>query len=141
MKFNGDGVLDPGIYEMTWKEFYDSFSFSRRRKELLEGLEKVVAILRETGATHIYIDGSFVTDKVNPNDWDACYDCPLSQLDILAKMYPFGNKKEQKKEYKGELYFAGHSPFYPNRDVSYLSFFQQRKDNPSLNKGIVELID
>jgi len=141
MKFNKAGTLNPGIHKMSWEKFYDYFSFSERRIELLKGLEKVVAILREIGATHIYIDGSFVTDKLDPKDWDACYDCPLSQIDKLADMYPFSDKKEQKKLYKGELYFAGHSPFFRNREVSYLDFFQKRKENPALKKGIVELID
>ena len=141
MEFNKDGTLDPGIHKMTWEEFYAFFSFSERRIELLKGLEKVVAILREIGATHIYIDGSFVTNKLDPKDWDACYDCPLSQLDKLARIYPFHSKEEQKRLYKGELYFAGHSPFFINRDVSYLDFFQKRKENPALKKGIVELID
>ena len=141
MNFNDDGILDSGIHKMTWKEFYDFFSFSEWRKELLEGLEKVVVILREIGVARIYIDGSFVTNEPEPNDWDACYDCSFSQMDILKDIYPFGDKKEQKKRYKGELYFAGHCPYFLNRDVSFLDFFQQRKDKPALKKGIVELIE
>ena len=139
MKFNGDGVLDPGIYKMTWKEFYNSFSFSKRRKELLEGLEKVVAILREIRATHIYIDGSFVTDKVNPNDWDACFDSSIPVINNLLCKYPFKDTKIQKKLYKGELFYAKSiADEYGN---TYFDFFQQKKGNSAIKKGMVELIN
>ena len=146
MDFNVDEekYLTPGIHEMTWKEFYDTFSFSERRKELLEGLEKIVVILQEIGDVRIYIDGSFVTSEKEPGDWDACYEFPLSLMDTLihrlAKVYPLYNKKEQKRLYKGELYYA-HSAIDMNRDISYLNFFQQIRNKPELRKGIVELID
>jgi len=106
--FNDNGVLDPGIHKMTWEEFDDSFSFSERRKELLEGLEKVVAILQEIGASHIYIDGSFVTSKLMPGDWDACFDCSKEKIIELVNKYkyPLFDRKLQKLLYKGELFHA-----------------------------------
>ncbi len=139
MKFNKDGILDSGIHKMTWKEFYGFFSFSPKRKELLDGLEQVLEILREIENIRIYIDGSFVTSKLEPGDWDACFDCLPSQIDVLKEKYPLFDIKEQKKLYGGELYFAN-TCTDAGRSVSFLNFFQLRKEKTTLKKGIVELI-
>ncbi|MDR1729849.1 MAG: hypothetical protein LBR52_04225 [Prevotellaceae bacterium] len=140
MNFNADGVLDSGIHKMTWEEFYDFFSFSPRRKELLEGLQKVVVILREIGATHIYVDGSFVTSKEEPGDWDACFDCLSAKAaNSLFCKYPFTDRNAQKELYKGELFFSKHEA--DEFGHTFLEYFQQRKENHATKKGIVELIN
>lgn len=140
MNFNDNGDLTPGIHPMTWKEFYDSFSFSVRRKELLEGLEKVVTILREIGATHIYIDGSFVTSKLEPGDWDACFKSSIPILKNFQSKFPlYDNREAQKELYKGEVFFA-----YDEADGfghTFLEFFQQKGKKSAIKKGIRELID
>jgi len=139
MNFNNSGVLDQGIHKMTWREFYDSFSFSKRRKELLEGLEKVVAVLQKTEATHIYIDGSFVTNKLEPGDWDACFDYSEERIFELETKYgyPLLNRRLQKSLYKGELFYAyWEADGYGNK---YLEFFQQLKHSTD-KKGIIEII-
>ena len=140
IKFNDQGLLDPGIHPMTWKEFYDLFSAnSKRRKELMEGLGKVVTILREIGAMRIYIDGSFVTQKLEPNDWDACFDGSIPVVNNLLCKHPFNSRKTQKELYKGELFYA-----YDEADEfghTYLEFFQQKKENSAIKKGIIELIN
>ena len=139
MEFNKNGTLNPGIHKMTWKEFYDFFSFSERRKELLNGLEKVLVIFREIEIPHFYIDGSFVTDKLEPEDWDSCFDCSIPQMQDLLKTYPLFDRKEQKKLYKGELFYALWEA--DEYGTKYLDFFQQIRGNSILKKGIVELID
>ena len=138
----GEYFLKPGIHKMTWKEFYELFSFSDRRKELLEGLKQVLDILKRIGATNVYIDGSFVTREDFPGDWDACFDAPDFVLEKIRENYPFlmpDKEKTTKKLYKGELFFAFSKPI-KSRNINFLDFFQQRKDNPKKKKGIVELI-
>ena len=136
MEFNEDHVLSPGIHEMEWEEFYASFSFSPRRKELLEGLKKVVDILQKTGCSVIYIDGSFVSEKLEPGDWDACFDCaPIKTKDVF-KQYPLSDRNEQKRLYGGELYLAStEADEYGNK---YLEFFQQITGTGK-KKGIVKI--
>ena len=139
MNFNANGYLDPGIHKMTWKEFYDFFSFSPRRKELLDGLERALNILREIKSIRIYIDGSFVTNKLEPGDWDACFECPIPHIEDLLKKYPLFDRKEQKRLYKGELFYA-----FSQADeygTKYLDFFQQLRESSVIKKGIVELIE
>ena len=47
MCFNEYGYMPKGIHEMTWEEFYKQFSFSPRRKVLLEGLKQAIEVLKE----------------------------------------------------------------------------------------------
>lgn len=139
LKFKDD-ILPPGIHEVDWGEFESFFSFSPVRKEQLKGLCQVVAILKECGCTAIYIDGSFVTTKLEPGDWDACFECPQPPDPCLIKLvskYPLIDRKEQKKRYKGELFpawvFADAA-----QTILYRDFFQQVR-NTTLRKGIVKI--
>ncbi|MDR0864863.1 MAG: hypothetical protein LBO74_08025 [Candidatus Symbiothrix sp.] len=136
MNFNENGVLNPGIYEMTWKDFHTFFLFSPRRKELLEGLKKVIDILQDVGCTIIYIDGSFVTEKIEPGDWDACVECPPSKIQDLYNKYPLFDKKEQKRLYKGELFDA--LSIADRNENNYISFFQQIRGK-NIKKGIIKI--
>lgn len=75
MDFNSDGVIQPGFHELSIKEVHSSFvenfpnSQSRRNifKSFLSFIEKISI---GYAPTEIWIDGSFVTSKVNPNDID-----------------------------------------------------------------------
>jgi hypothetical protein len=137
MKLNEDGLLDAGIHEMEWYAFYDFFSFSPKRKRLLEGLKKVIDILQATGCTAIYIDGSFVSAKLEPGDWDACFDCCPVKIPDLLIQYPLFDRKKQKKLYGGELFSAFVAA--DEYGTIYLDFFQQQKENSAKKKGIIKI--
>lgn len=143
MKFKSDGYLTPGIHEMTWDEFVREFNFSPQRKKLLEGLFQVTQILKECGSTFIYIDGSFVTDKLEPNDWDACFNgdrevCKkILVRDAILILDEEPKRKLQKEKYCGELYHI-HVP-YGYDGESMLDFFQKIKYQPRKKKGIIKI--
>lgn len=144
MDFLDNGCLPHGIHEMTWEEFYDRFSFSPKRKFLLEGLERAIDTLRQCECTVIYIDGSFVTQKLEPNDYDACWegDCDIVCLNML-KLEPLfidladlsTGRKGQKSKYKGEIF---PSFIEADKGISYLDFFQQIRFSTD-KKGIVAI--
>lgn len=136
MRFNKDNVLNPGIHEMTWDEFKSHFSFSPKRKELIKGLEEAIKILKEANCTDIYIDGSFVTSKLEPNDWDACFDCEPKYLPEVYRLYPFWDVQKQKKVYGGELYIKDNEadPY----GTRFIDFFQQIRGTAK-RKGIVRI--
>jgi Family of unknown function (DUF6932) len=73
-EFTGDGVLPPGIHEASWQEIVDRFGGTTHRQELLGGLRDALVDLRSAGCGRAYLDGSFVTDKEVPNDYDLCWD-------------------------------------------------------------------
>jgi len=142
MDFLDNGYLPHGIHNMTWEEFYDQFSFSPKRKILLEGLEKTIDVLRQCGCMVIYVDGSFVTNKLEPNDYDACWEGDMeivvSNLQVIEPVFlDFTNgRKNQKLKYKGEV-FPAEIPA-DSIGTSYLDFFQQIRFSTD-KKGIVAI--
>ena len=68
------GLLPPGIHECSWTELDTQFSTNRHRRELLGGLRDALIELKHAGCGRAYIDGSFVTDKRVPGDYDGCWD-------------------------------------------------------------------
>jgi hypothetical protein len=71
-EFNKDGDLPQGVYKATLKELLNRFSSgSPKRIVLAERLERVYQIALNTGhLARFIIFGSFITDKVDPNDVD-----------------------------------------------------------------------
>jgi hypothetical protein len=71
-EFDDSGNLPPGIYWATWEEIIDRFGTSERRQSLLEGVKQALMALQKAGCNCAYLNGSFVTSKENPNDFDGC---------------------------------------------------------------------
>jgi len=142
MDFLDNGCLVSGVHFMTWNDFYDRFSFSPKRKELLEGLERAIVTLRRCGCMVIYIDGSFVTNKLEPNDYDACWEGELGlvvpNMQVIEPLFlDFSNgRKGQKLKYKGEVFPSEISA--DSIGTSYLDFFQQMRFSTD-KKGIVAI--
>ena len=67
------GYLPGGDHEATWDEMAARFGAGRRRQEILRGLEYVTDRLRAHGVQKIWLDGSFVTDRLRPSDVDVVY--------------------------------------------------------------------
>lgn len=68
-------LLAPGLHDIKVEEldnhFLSSFAGSNTRPKLIAGLKKYVEALKQVGATfEIWIDGSFATEKPDPNDID-----------------------------------------------------------------------
>ena len=72
--FDAVGNLPPGIHWATWQELVDRYGKTPHRRTLLAGLKSALDALRVAGCQIVYIDGSFVTAKHVPNDFDACWD-------------------------------------------------------------------
>jgi hypothetical protein len=69
---NGD--LPPGVHFATWREIEARLAFNPRRQKLLAGFRRACQQLRKAGCRLVYLDGSFVTRKEHPGDFDACWD-------------------------------------------------------------------
>ena len=136
--FVESGNLPEGVHEASWEEFVDRYGTSDRRRELLEGLRAVLDSLREAGCSRAYIDGSFVTEKDEPADFDACWEMAGVDPDLLDPvLLTFANKREaQKARFGGELFPAdwGADP----HGTRFLDYFQQDKVTGE-RKGIVAL--
>lgn len=123
-----DELLPPGIHRVDWDELVDRFGYTPWRRTLLAGLRLALENLRDAGCRTAYIDGSFVTDKEHPNDFDACWE--------EAEVEPFlldPGRATQKARYLGELFPA--SVVADADGLSFLEFFQIDK-NTGEAKGI-----
>jgi hypothetical protein len=135
--FNSDGNLPPGVHWAKWQEFASRFGTTPHRQQLLRGLKSALDSLSKAGCQVVYIDGSFVTEKENPNDFDGCWDIKGVDPELLDPiLLNFDNKREkQKVKYQGELFPA--SEIADRVGKTYLDFFQiDRNGNP---KGIVAI--
>jgi hypothetical protein len=122
--FDERGNLPPGIHHATWTEIVTRYATSTHRRDLLDGLLDALRSLKIAGCGTAYLDGSFVTAKENPGDFDACWESAGVMLDRLdPELQDFGNDRAaQKARYGGELYPAD---WTANSDgTPFLEFFQ-----------------
>ncbi|HEY9848453.1 MAG TPA: hypothetical protein V6D28_03270 [Leptolyngbyaceae cyanobacterium] len=82
--------------------------------------------LKEAGCETIYIDGSFITNKLKPGDFDVCWDANGVDINYLQSIAPvlYNSQRtaNQKAKYGGEFF---RSDFPANIDgTSYFDFFQ-----------------
>ncbi|KUJ49772.1 DUF6932 family protein [Chryseobacterium sp. JAH] len=139
ISFQPNGNLSEGVYIMSLENFEKQFGVNNYRKMLINGLKLGMSHLKDCGCKRIFIDGSFVTTKELPGDFDACWDADGVDLDKLESIYgtllDFSDERKKQKElYSGE-FFPAQAP--ASEDLIYFYFFQQDKDeNP---KGIVQI--
>ena len=104
---------------------------------MLSGLLLALHALRSAGCKRVWVDGSFVTDKDAPGDYDMCWDpdgVDPSCLDpiILDARPP---RFAQKVKYAGDIL---PNPTGPGITYSFVDFFQVDKLSGNA-KGIVLL--
>lgn len=139
--YNDHGNLEDGIYDMTIDEVREKFCFTEIRKWLFEGLLIAIEHLRKVGCTTIYLDGSFVTKKRNPTDYDMCWDDTGFNLINVKKICPelldpgWKNKKMLER-YRGEVIPMNNTN--PVTGINYFSLFTKDKENAT-TKGIIRV--
>ena len=128
------GRLPPGEHVAQWDEIVDRFGWTEHRRRLLDGLAEALSLLRSVGCRRVWLNGSFVTAKDEPADFDACWDTDGVDLDALdAVLLDLSNhRRAQKARFGGEL--------FPNvietgSGLEFAKFFQNERDLG--RKGIV----
>jgi hypothetical protein len=130
-------MLPPGIHRATLDEVIAAFGWNPHRLRLLAGLVRAIAALSAAGCTVLWLDGSFVTTKDDPGDFDATWSLDgvdFAALDpvILDTDPP---RLAQKLRFSGDL--------LPNvvegsSGMPFLDFFQEDKHTGE-PRGIVEI--
>jgi len=95
---NEDGYLPPGIPPATLEEIATQIGQeSELRRVQMQSLRWLVELARRAGVLRIVVNGSFVTDKLEPNDVDCVLLIgpdfprdPAAEADLLAGL-PFIN--------------------------------------------------
>lgn len=132
------GNLPAGVHDASWPEFVEHFGTSARRLYVLEGLKAALKSLRAAGCRRVYINGSFVTAKESPGDFDACWDAEGVTLEPLdSVLLTFANQRAaQKAKYGGEFFPADMTE--GGSGGTFLSFFQTDRETGNA-KGIVRI--
>lgn len=131
------GNLPAGEHMATWQELEDRYGYNPWRRRLLSGLLDALRLLRAAGCSRAWIDGSFVTAKEEPRDFDACWEAKGVDFDLLdERLLTFDQgRATQKAAFLGELFIAesGAGP----QGTLFRDFFQADRDGR--RKGIVVL--
>jgi hypothetical protein len=129
------GNLPPGIHPATWEEVVDRFGLTPWRRQLLEGLRRALDSPESAGCRRAHIDGSFVTRKDIPGDFDGCWEAAgVDPVRLDPVLLEFANlRAAQKAKFLGEL-FPAEAGADPDGN-SFLDFFQMDRDGKP--KGIV----
>lgn len=131
------GRLPEGQHIATWQEVVERFGWTPRRRQLLDGLAEAVELLSKAGCRRLWLNGSFVTAKDEPADFDACWATDGVDLDALDPVLLdlSDGRAAQKARFGGEL--------FPNvvesgSGLVFAEFFQNERD--ASRKGIVVLV-
>src|SRR6185437_191545 len=73
-EYDKNGNLPPGRHQAAWDEIVQRYGYNQRRRNLLDRLKGVLDQLKAAGCRRAYLDGSFITRKTLPRDYDLCWD-------------------------------------------------------------------
>jgi len=129
-------VLPPGIHSANLDEVGSVFATNPKRRKLYIGFVDASNQLRLAGCTMVYLDGSFVTGKPNPRDFDGCWEpsgINISQLNPVFLEFD-NSRKSQKAEFGGEFF-----PVIKGKGQSFVDFFQKDRFS-GMQKGIISIL-
>ena len=131
------GYLPPGVHIAAWGDVVRCFAGNSHRGRLLGGLLAACRNLAGAGCGELLLDGSFVTVKPMPGDYDGAWETEgvdPGRLDPVLLDFSNG-LAAMKAKYLGDLFPAsGETP----SGVLFRDFF--RTDRDGVEKGVV-LVD
>ena len=154
MSFQANGYLPPGFHDWSLQEFemclVAAFPSSISRTDIAKGYEQLRTILTTIlASSEHWLDGSFCTTKVDPNDLDLLITANSHQIDLLSDseqkvLSSLVNGPQTKTAFRCDSYFC---PTVPDNDP-HAAFWSSRKaywlkqfgfDRSGTAKGMVRL--
>ena len=99
-------LLPPGYHDADLAAVAYAYAYNPRRRTLFEGLLAGAKNLVDAGCSRLFLDGSFVTEKPLPGDYDACWDpqgVDATKLDPVFLDFS-DQRSAQKKQFLGEYF-------------------------------------
>ena len=128
------GYLPPGVHSAGWGDVDSCFRGNGHRARLMNGLLAACHNLAGTGCRELLLDGSFVTAKTMPGDYDGAWETDGVDIDRLDPVFlnSANGFAAVRAKYLGDLFPASGvaEPGVPFRD-----FFQTDRDG--VEKGVV----
>jgi hypothetical protein len=130
------GYLPPGVHDALWGEVAPCFGLNSHRARLVVGLLSALQNLAGAGCRSVLLDGSFVSLKGLPQDYDGAWDIQGVDPNLLDPvLLDFSNARAaMKTKYLGEL-FPATAAAAPG--VLYRDFFM--RDRNGAPKGVVNI--
>ena len=130
------GNLPPGVHAAQWAEVVQRFGTNEHRRRLLDGLQAALIEFAKAGCRSILLNGSFITEKEEPNDYDGAWESHGVNIRLLdSVLLDWSNhRKSMKGKYKGEL-FPADAEAAPG--ITYRQFFQRNRSGT--RKGIIKI--
>lgn len=129
-----DIIFKPGIYEFTIEKAEAQFASTPHRRRLFESFKELAKDLKEAGCKRIFLDGSFITRKDKPGDFDACWE-PFELVNRPKDAFLIDESvegwKARKAKYLGDI-FPRHADKYGDRVEKWQ--FDERTER---QKGII----
>jgi hypothetical protein len=130
------GYLPPGVHKAPWCEVTPRFGGNGHRLRLIGGLLAALQNLAGAGCRSVLLDGSFVSRKDLPEDYDGAWDTigvdPALLDPVLLDLSK--GRAAMKSKYLGELFPVTAAAA---AGVLYREFFM--KDRNGVPKGIVQI--
>jgi hypothetical protein len=134
------GLLPPGIHWANWDEFTKHFGWNEHRQSLLSGLGQAIECLASAGCVEVFIDGSFVTRKETPNDYDACWRQTGIDPERLDPVFlDFSNFWRAQKERFGGEFLIAETPADLDGATIFEYFQKEVRRGTVVRKGIIGL--
>lgn len=136
--FRPDGYLPEGIYRASTAEVTFRFGIStRKRRALILRVRNWIERARQIRAPRLFIDGSFITAKAEPNDVDAVILLPQDFQDQLAANVEAAIELEEMllTRRPEELFAAEDATDWED----WVEFFSRTREADARRKGLVEI--
>jgi hypothetical protein len=140
--FNAQGDLPSGVYRATLAEILERFGHGApQRVTVTEWLQRVIALAQGTGKLeHVFIWGSYVTDKPEPGDIDLFL---VMALDFMSNDYTDTTRSvfdsaTAERTLGATVFWMNSREGTEPRVASFLEQFQIRRDGG--RRGIVEVV-
>ena len=130
------GYLPPGIYPLQWYDVIHHFGNNSHRMRLIGGLEAACRNLSTAGCQGLLLDGSFVTAKPLPRDYDGVWDSEGVDYSLLDPvLLDFSEERAAMKA----KYLVDQFP--ANLDEASGQCFEDffRTDRNGIEKGLVRI--
>jgi hypothetical protein len=136
--FRPDGYLPEGMFLATEAEVTFRFgTANRQRRRLVLRVRRWIHLARQIRAPRLFIDGSFVTSKAEPNDVDAVV---LLPSDFEEQIYA---ESEAATELEGMLLTRHPEEIFAAEDEidwsEWIEFFSRTRESDGRRKGLVEI--
>ena len=129
-----------GLHESTIEEIRERLGFSERRVELIGGLERYLGEWSQYGLLeYVVVDGSFATDKPEPDDVDLLLvplPASLYRLEMLEAIQRLAAEKDFIKHTFGCHAFVVQSVGSPSY-AKWVDFFSHNKEG--IERGLLAI--